>query len=340
MYAATISAPGGPEVLDWGEVPDPVVGPGDVLIDVAAAGLNRADLLQRLGRYDPPPGASAILGLECSGIVVGVGDDLGGSAGGNVTGGGFAVGDEVCALLAGGGYAERVAVPATQVLPVPQGVSLVDAAALPEATCTVWSNLVMTAGLREGQFVLAHGGSSGIGTMAVQIAHALGARVGVTASSAEKLAIAEKLGAEVLIDYRTEDFVARTLDATQGCGADVILDVVGAEYLNRNVRALADGGRLVIIGTMSGARAELDIAALMNRRAGVIGTKLRNRPETGHGSKAQVVAEVREHVWPLIAAGSIRPVIGARVALDHAGEAHRMLQEGETVGKIVLVRRR
>lgn len=328
MHAATIIAPGGPEVLGWGEAPEPVPGPGDVVIEVAAAGVNRADLLQRLGRYDPPPGASPILGLECSGTVVTVGDEASG----------FAVGDEVCALLSGGGYAERVAVPATQLLPVPHGVSLIDAAALPEAACTVWSNLVMTAGLRGGHCVLVHGGSSGVGSMAVQIARSLGARVAVTASSEEKLAAAAKLGAEVMINYRTEDFVERTLAATGGRGADVILDVVGGAYLDRNVRALADGGRLVVIGLMGGARAELDLAALMDRRAGVFGTKLRSRVATGPGSKAEVVAAVREHVWPLIESGAIQPVIGARVPLDRAADAHRMLLAGQTMGKIVLTR--
>lgn len=328
MFAATFHAPGGPEVLGWGPAPDPVPGPHEVLIDVAAAGVNRADLLQRLGRYDPPAGASPILGLECSGTIVTVGDDVRG----------FAVGDEVCALLSGGGYAERVAAPAAQVLPVPPGVALIDAGGLPETVCTVWSNVAATAGLHAGQLLLVHGGASGIGTMAVQIAHALGARVAVTASSDAKLAAARSLGADVAIDYTREDFVAKVRDATSGAGADVILDVVGGEYLQRNVSALADGGRLVIIGLLGGARAELDIAALMARRAGVIGTQLRTRPATGPGSKAEVVAAVRAQVWPMIASGAVRPVIGARVGLDRAGDAHRMMMAGRTIGKIVLTR--
>ncbi|MBN9610649.1 MAG: NAD(P)H-quinone oxidoreductase [Actinobacteria bacterium 69-20] len=328
MYAARISAPGGPEVLGWGEVPEPRLRPGEVLIDVAAAGVNRADLLQRLGRYDPPPGESDILGLECSGTIVAAHDDVRG----------VAVGQHVCALLAGGGYAEQVAVPATQVLPLPQGVSLADAAALPEAVCTVWSNLVLTAGLSPGHFVLVHGGSSGVGTAAVQIARAIGARVGVTASSTDKLDACRELGADVLIDYRTEDFVERTLQATSGRGADVILDVVGGPYLARNVRALADGGRLVIIGLLGGATGELNLSALMARRAGVIGTQLRTRPATGPGSKAEVVAAVGDHVWPLIASGAVRPVIGARFPMDRAGAAHRLLESGHVVGKVVLTR--
>ena len=328
MFAATFHAPGGPEVLGWGPAPDPVPGPHEVLIDVAAAGVNRADLLQRLGRYDPPAGASPILGLECSGTIVTVGDDVRG----------FAVGDEVCALLSGGGYAERVAAPAAQVLPVPPGVALTDAGGLPEAACTVWSNVAATAGLHAGQLLLVHGGASGIGTMAVQIAHALGARVAVTASSDAKLAAARSLGADVAIDYTREDFVAKVRDATSGAGADVILDVVGGEYLQRNVSALADGGRLVIIGLLGGARAELDIAALMARRAGVIGTQLRTRPATGPGSKAEVVAAVRAQVWPMIASGAVRPVIDAQVGLDRAGDAHRMMMAGRTIGKIVLTR--
>jgi putative PIG3 family NAD(P)H quinone oxidoreductase len=326
MRAVTMTGPGGPEVLRWGEAPDPVAGPGEVLIDVAAAGMNRADLLQRQGRYDPPPGASPILGLECSGTVADVGD--GASE--------WHPGDRVCALLAGGGYAERVAVPAGQVLPVPDGVDLVDAAGLPEVTCTVWSNLVMTAGLHAGQTVLLHGGSSGIGTMGIQVATALGARVAVTASSAAKLEACRDLGAEVLINYAEQDFVEQIRSATGGRGADVILDLIGAKYLQRNVSALADGGRLVIIGMQGGRAAELDIAALMARRAGVIGTQLRNRPATGPGSKAEVVAAVRQGLWPLLSTGRVRPVIGARLGMDSADAGHRQLQDGGLIGKILL----
>ncbi len=326
MHAVTMAAPGGPEVLGWGDAPDPEPGPGEVLIEVAAAGVNRADIMQRQGRYDPPPGASPILGLECSGIVAGIGD---GAAG-------WAVGDRVCALLAGGGYAERVVVPAGQLLPVPDGVDLVDAAGLPEVTCTVWSNLVMTAGLHAGQTVLLHGGSSGIGTMGIQVVGALGARAAVTASTADKLDACRRWGAQVLINYTEQDFVEQILATTDGRGADIILDLIGAKYLQRNVTALADGGRLVIIGLQGGRAAELDISALMARRAGVIGTLLRSRPTTGPGSKADVVASVREGLWPLLDAGRVRSVIGLRLGMDEAAEAQRALEAGEVIGKIVL----
>jgi putative PIG3 family NAD(P)H quinone oxidoreductase len=328
MRAVTMSGPGGPEVLGWGEVPEPVPGPGEVLIDVAAAGVNRADLLQRQGNYDPPRGASTILGLECSGTIaaVGAGD----------AGAGWSVGDRVCALLSGGGYAERVVLPAAQLLPVPDGVGLIDAAGLPEGACPVWSNLVMTAGLRAGQTVLLHGGSSGIGTMGIQVAKALGARVAVTASTAEKLQACHSLGADVLINYTEQDFVTEIRSATGGRGADVILDLMGAKYLQRNVSALADGGRLVIIGMQGGRAAELDIAALMGKRAGVIGTTLRSRPAAGPGSKAEVVAAVRDGLWPLVAAGAVRPVIGRRIGMQDAAEAHRALEAGGLIGKVVL----
>ena len=325
-----MTGPGGPEVLAWGEAPDPVAGPGEVLIDVTAAGVNRADLLQRQGYYDPPPGASQILGLECSGTVASVGEGVGDGVSG------WRPGDRVCALLSGGGYAERVSVPAGQILPVPDGVDLVDAAGLPEVACTVWSNLVMTAGLHAGQTVLLHGGSSGIGTMGIQVAVALGARVAVTASTAAKLQTCRELGAEVLINYAEQDFVEQIKATTGGRGADVILDLVGAKYLQRNVSALADGGRLVIIGMQGGRKAELDIAALMSRRAGVIGTQLRSRPATGPGSKAEVVSAVRQGLWPLISSGRVRPVIGARVGMESAAEAHRRMQDGAVIGKIVL----
>lgn len=326
MRAITVSGPDISPDLQWAEVPDPILGPGEVLIDITAAGVNRADLMQARGRYAPPPGASPILGLECSGTIAAIDDAVRG----------FALGDPVCALLAGGGYAERVAVPATQVLPVPHGVSLVDAAGLPEVACTVWSNLVMTACLRGGDFLLVHGGSSGIGTMAIQVARALGARVGVTASTGEKLRACADLGAQVLIDYRASDFVDGVMQATDGRGADVILDVVGGEYLQRNVSALAEGGRLVVIGLLGGACAEIDLFALMAKRAQVVGTQLRSRPDTGPGSKAEIVAQVRDKVWPLIQAGSVRPVIGARLPIAQALQAHEMLQQGSVIGKVVL----
>lgn len=326
MKAIVVERPGSPPELRWTEVADPGPADDEVLIDVAASAVNRADLLQAAGHYPPPPGASPILGLECSGTIarVGVG----------VTG--WAVGDPVCALLAGGGYAERVVVPAGQLLPVPAGIDLVDAAGLPEVACTVWSNLVMTAGLRAGQLVLIHGGGSGIGTMAIQVAKQLGATVAVTASRAATLDRCRELGADIAIDYRAEDFATAVPAANGGRGADVVLDVIGAKYLARNISVLADGGRLVVIGLQGGARAELDINALMRRRAGVIGTTLRSRPATGPGSKAEIVAQVRAELWPLVGAGAVRPVIDSVVDLPDAARAHRRVAEGGHVGKVVL----
>src|SRR5918998_538720 len=279
MRAVIASGPGGPEVLGWGEVPDPEAGPGEVVVDVAATAVNRADLLQRAGNYPPPRGASEVLGLECSGIVSEVGE--------GVTG--WSVGDEVCALLAGGGYAERVAVPAVQLLPKPAGVELATAAALPEVTCTVWSNVFLRAGLRRGENFLVHGGSSGIGTMAVQLAARAGARVFTTAGTPAKLDVCRELGADVGINYRDEDFVERVREETDGAGVDVILDNMGAKYLGRNVEALATGGRLVSIGFQGGTKGELDLGALMRKRGSVAATSLRFRPATGAGSKAEIV---------------------------------------------------
>src|SRR3954451_9874071 len=277
MRAGTISEPGGPEVLGWGEVPDPVCGAGEVVVDVAATAVNRADLLQRQGFYPPPPGASDILGLECSGVISEVGED--------VTG--WSVGDEVCALLTGGGYAERVAVPAGQLLPRPSGVELATAAALPEVTCTVWSNVFLLAGLRRGENFLVHGGSSGIGTMAIQLAARAGARVFTTAGTTTKLDVCRELGADVAINYRDEDFVERVREETDGAGVHVVLDNMGAKYLGRNIDALAVGGRLVVIGMQSGTKAELDLGKLLSKRAAVHATGLRGRPATGHGGKAE-----------------------------------------------------
>ncbi|MDT0342243.1 NAD(P)H-quinone oxidoreductase [Streptomyces litchfieldiae] len=319
MHAITIAEPGGPEALVWAEVADPVAGPGEILIDVAAAGVNRADVLQRQGLYDPPPGASPYPGLECAGRVAAVGDGAGD----------WRVGDEVCALLAGGGYAERVAVPVGQVLPVPAGLDPLTAAALPEVACTVWSNIVMSAGLRSGETLLVHGGGSGIGTMAVQIGKALGARVAVTAGSAEKLARCRELGADVLINYREQDFAEELAGS-----ADVILDIVGARYLARNVRALAQGGRLVVIGLQGGARAELDLRKLLAKRASVMATSLRARPPA---EKAAIVAAVREHVWPMLADGRLRPVVDRHLPMREAAEAHRVMEASDHTGKIVLL---
>jgi putative PIG3 family NAD(P)H quinone oxidoreductase len=322
VYAVTIPEPGGPEVLTWTEVPDPVPGPGEVLIEVAASAVNRADLLQRQGYYPPPPGAPPYPGLECSGTIVATGADVCD----------LRTGDQVCALLAGGGYAQRVAVPAGQVLPVPEGVSTVDAAALPEVACTVWSNVVDLAGLVRGETLLVHGGGSGIGTFAIQLGKALGATV-ITTARAAKHERLRQLGADVTIDYTVEDFVERVRAATTGRGADVILDIMGASYLARNVDALATGGRLVIIGMQGGRTAELNIAALMAKRARVAATTLRARPTA---EKAEIVRQVREHVWPLVAGGAIKPVIHARLPMDRAAEAHRLVAASEHLGKVLL----
>ena len=309
--------------LSWDEVDDPAVGPGEVLVDVAATAVNRADLLQRKGFYPPPPGASPYLGLECSGVVAAVGDGVEG----------WSVGDEVCALLAGGGYAQRVAVPVGQLLPVPAGVPLVAAAALPEVTCTVWSNVFMVAGLRPDEVLLVHGGASGIGTMAIQLAVAAGARVAVTAGSAARLDRCRDLGAEILVNYRDEDFVAAVREASGGHGADVVLDNMGAKYLSRNVDVLAVNGRLVVIGLQGGISAELDLAALLGKRAAVVATSLRARPVA---EKAAICAAVVEHVWPLVADGTVQPVIDRVLPIAEAAEAHRVVEAGEHVGKVVL----
>ncbi len=324
MRAVIASGAGGPEVLSVGEAPEPVLRPGEVLIEVAATAVNRADTLQRMGLYPVPPGSSEIIGLECSGTIAELGPDVGSEADG------WSVGDEVCALLTGGGYAARVAVPAGQLMPVPAGISLVDAAALPEVACTVWSNVFMVAGLQPGENFLVHGGAGGIGTMAIQLATALSAKVFATAGSAEKLAVCADLGADVTINYRDEDFV-EVLKADGG--ADVILDNMGAKYLARNVDALATSGRLVIIGMMGGTKAELDINALLRKRGAVIATALRSRPAE---EKAAICGEVVEHVWPLIEDGVVVPVIHERLPLEEVEAAHRLMEESGHVGKIVL----
>ncbi|MCV7343579.1 NAD(P)H-quinone oxidoreductase [Mycolicibacterium rhodesiae] len=312
--------------LTWREVPDVSPGRGEVLIRVNTAGVNRADLLQAAGNYPPPPGASNILGLEVSGVIESLGE--------GVTG--WTVGQDVCALLAGGGYAEYVSAPAGQVMPVPLGVSLPDAAALPEVACTVWSNIAMTAHLTDGELLLIHGGASGIGTHAIQVATALGNRVAVTAGSRAKLDLCRELGAEVLISYRDEDFVACVNNATDGRGADVILDIMGAAYLDRNLDALAPDGRMTIIGMQGGIKAEFNIAKAVAKRLHVIGTSLRGRPIDGPHGKRAIVEEVVASVWPLIADGRVRPIIGARFPIADAAEAHRVLTAGETFGKVLL----
>ncbi|GHB02249.1 NAD(P)H-quinone oxidoreductase [Streptomyces termitum] len=324
MYAITIPEPGGPEALVWAEAPDPVPGEGEVLVEVVASAVNRADVLQRQGFYNPPPGASVHPGLECSGRIAALGPGVSG----------WSVGDEVCALLSGGGYAQRVAVPVGQLLPVPKGVDLATAAALPEVACTVWSNIFMIAHLRPGETLLVHGGASGIGTMAIQLGKAVGAKVAVTAGSPEKLARCAELGADVLIDYRTQDFVEELDAATDGAGADVILDIMGAKYLERNVRALAVSGRLVVIGLQGGVKAELNLGALLAKRAAVMATTLRARPEQ---EKAAIVAAVREHVWPLVEGGAVRPVVDRTLPMADAAEAHRILESGAHVGKVLLL---
>lgn len=324
MFAVTMSRPGGPEVLGWGEVEPPVAGAGDVVVDVRAAGVNNADLLQRQGHYPVPEGASPILGLEVSGVITAIGADVVG----------WSVGDRVCALLTGGGYAEQVAVPADLLLPVPAGVDLVSAAGLPEAACTVYSNLAMNAGLRAGETLLVHGGGSGIGTFAIQWAKAVGARVVATAGSAAKLDRCLELGADHVVNYRTQDFVAATRAATGGLGADVVLDIVGGDYLARNVEVLAPDGRLVVIGSAGGGgAAPLDLGLLMRKRASVSATTLRARP---HAQKAAIVAAVRAEVWPLVELGRIRPVVDSVFSMTDAGHAHALLAAGATVGKVLL----
>ena len=323
MHAVVISRPGGPEVLEWTEVADPVAGAGEVVLEVAASAVNRADVMQREGHYPPPEGASAYPGLECSGRIRSLGAGVQG----------WAVGDEVVALLSGGGYAEAVAVPAGQLLPAPAGVDLVTAAALPEAVCTVWSNVFMLAGLRPGEVLLVHGGSSGIGTMAVQMARAAGARVAVTAGSAAKLERCRELGAEILVNYRDEDFVEVVRAATDGHGADVVLDTIGAKYLARNLDVLAVNGRLANIGLQGGTKAELDLGRLMSKRAAILSTTLRSRPRE---EKAAVVASVREHVWPRIEAGEVHAVVDRVLPMAEAADAHRLVESSTHVGKVLL----
>jgi putative PIG3 family NAD(P)H quinone oxidoreductase len=312
--------------LVWQQVPDVTPDRGEVLIKVSAAGVNRADILQAAGHYPPPPGTSDLLGMEVSGVVAAVGND--------VTE--WSPGQEVCALLAGGGYAEYAAVPAGQILPVPNGVDLNDAAGLPEVACTVWSNLVLTANLSQGQLILIHGGASGVGSHAIQVARTLGARVAITAGSPAKLELCRELGAEITIAHRDEDFVARVREATDGAGADVILDIMGASYLDRNLDALASDGQLIVIGMQGGVIGELNLGKLVSKRARVIGTALRGRPIDGPSGKSAIVKSVMTSVWPMIADRRVRPVIGTHMPIEQAAEAHRLLASGRVTGKIVL----
>jgi putative PIG3 family NAD(P)H quinone oxidoreductase len=324
MRAIAITEPGGPDVLELASLPDPVPGPGEVLIEVAAAGVNRADILQRQGHYPPPPGAPDTLGLECSGVITAVGRD--------VTG--WRVGDRVAALLDGGGYASLAVAPATQLLTVPDHVDLVDAAGLPEAACTAWSNLVMVGRLTRGETVLVQGGSGGVGSVAIQLAAALGARVAATAGGPERVRGCVELGADIGLDHRADDVVETLREATGGHGADVILDVLGAGGMATNLRVLATGGRLVIIGLQQGRRGEVDLGLLLTRRASIHGTTLRSRP--AH-EKAAIVAEVAAHAWPLLDDDRLRPVIHARLPLAEAARAHTILEAGDVFGKVVLL---
>ncbi|KAJ8628484.1 hypothetical protein MRB53_021791 [Persea americana] len=324
MKAVVITSPGGPEVLQLQEVENPRIGDDEVLINIGATALNRADTLQRKGSYPPPEGASPYPGLECAGTVESVGK--------NVTR--WTVGDEVCALLSGGGYAEKVAVPAGQVLPVPRGISLIEAASFPEVACTVWSTVFMMSGLSAGETFLIHGGSSGIGTFAIQIAKHQGARVFVTAGSQEKLTFCKGLGADICINYKTEDFAARVKEETGGKGVDVILDNVGGPYFQRNLNSLNINGRLFIIGFQGGTVTEANLGCMLARRLTVQAAGLRSRsPE----NKALVVSEVEKNVWPAIAAGKVKPVVYKSFPLYEAAEAHSLMESSKHIGKILLI---
>lgn len=323
MYAITQQAPGGPETLQWEKVPDPTPGPNEVIIEIAASAVNRADILQRQGFYPPPPGGSEIIGLECAGTIQSVGAALTLDR----------IGERVTALLSGGGYATRVAVPIGQVMSVPEGVDMVTAGTLPEVACTVWSNLVHVARLREGETVLIHGGGSGIGTMAIQIARALGAQVAITAGSKRKLDACADLGADICINYNDDDFVTAIKDNTGGRGADVILDNMGAKYLMRNIDALNRNGRQVTIGMQGGTTAELDMSALMAKNVGLFGTSMRRRPDS---EKATICREVEKHVWPWIEAGVVKPVVDRVMPMQEAGAAQQLLEDGTVIGKVAL----
>jgi putative PIG3 family NAD(P)H quinone oxidoreductase len=323
MHAITLPRPGGPEVLEWTERAAPEPGRGEVLLDVVATALNRADLLQRQGTYAPPAGTTDVLGLECSGTIAALGENVSG----------WRVGDPVCALLAGGGYAEQVVVPAAQLMPIPSGVDVLTAASLPEVACTVWSNLVLTARIAVGETLLVHGGAGGVGTHAIQVGKAIGTTVAVTAGSTDRLARCAELGADVLVNYREQDFVTEIREATGGRGADVVLDNMGASYLRRNVDVLARNGRLVVIGLQGGTKADLNLLPLLNKCASVTATGLRYRPVE---EKARIVADVVSNVWPLIEAGVVRPVVHDVLPIARAADAHRAMESGEVFGKVVL----
>jgi putative PIG3 family NAD(P)H quinone oxidoreductase len=324
MLVIEIREPGGPDVLTPADRQKPQPAEGEVLIKIAAAGVNRPDLMQRMGRYPPPPGASDIPGLEVSGVI----EELG--AGINA----WTVGDQICALLAGGGYAEYCAAPAPQCLPVPRGLDLLLAAAIPETFFTVWTNVFERGRLRRGESMLVHGGSSGIGTTAIQLGRAFGARVFATAGTAEKCAACEALGAERGINYREIDFVSAVRDLTAGRGVDLVLDIVGGEYLPRNIEALAGDGRLVQIGTMGGGKAQINMVPVMQRRLTVTGSTLRPRSV---GEKGAIARALHEHVWPLLESGAVAPIVNARFPLRAAAEAHRLMESSAHVGKIILI---
>ncbi|MCL7033307.1 hypothetical protein MKW94_000706 [Papaver nudicaule] len=324
MKAVVITTPGGPEVLEIQEVENPKIKDDEVLIKIEATALNRADTVQRKGSYPPPPGASTYPGLECSGIIEAVGSE--------VTR--WKIGDQVCALLSGGGYAEKVAVPAGQVLPIPSGVSLKDAAGFPEVACTVWSTVFMTSRLTSGETFLVHGGSSGIGTFAVQMAKYCGAKVFVTAGNEEKLAVCKNLGADVCINYKTEDFVARVKEETGGKGVDVILDNIGGSYFQRNLASLNIDGRLFIIGFQGGTATQVNLAPILQRRLTVQGAGLRSRSSE---NKTLIVSEVEKNVWPAIASGKVKPVIYKSLPLSEVVGAHKLMESSAHIGKILLI---
>ncbi len=323
MHAIAFDEPGGPEVMRWQEVDDPFPTIGEVLIEVAASAVNRADVLQRQGFYPPPTGASPFLGLECAGTIVELGAGVEG----------VGVGDQVCAVLAGGGYAERVAVPVGQVMPLPFGLDLLTSASLPEVACTAWSNLINVANLGSSDTVLIHGGSGGVGTHAIQLAKALGATVATTVGSPEKARFCRELGADVVCNYRDEDFVAKVRYATAGRGADIVLDNMGAKYLSRNIQVLAPGGRLVVIGMQGGTTAEVDLGALLRKRASIHATSLRSRPLD---EKSDICQALMDCVWPLIESETVRPIIDTIMPIAEVAEAHRRMEDGAHIGKIVL----
>lgn len=322
MKAIHVSSSG---QLEWKSTPDPVASKFEVVLDIAAAGINRADLLQRAGKYPPPAGAPEFLGLECSGTVVEVGEGVPG----------ISVGDKLCALLSGGGYAEKVAVDYRLTLPVPENISLTDAGGLPEAACTVWSNLIGMGALQQGETLLVHGGASGIGSFAIQAAKAMGVRVVVTVGSEEKAALCTMLGADLTINYKEEVFETRVAEFTDGVGADVILDVRGGDYIERNVNTLARKGRLLIIGTQGGREGTLPIGALLRRAATVAAASLRNRPLD---ERISVVEGVRRDFWPLISEGRVRPLIDSTFDMVDAASAHERMQSGEHAGKVLLTK--